>query len=683
AAGAAGFPGSAGTAGGGGAAGGRAPRTPVEEILAAIWSEVLGVERVGPDDNFFDLGGHSLLATRVISQVRSTFQVELGLHELFEEPTVAGLALRIEAAVRSGSGPAAPAIEPVPRGDAVELPLSFAQQRLWFIDQLEGGSLYNVPIGLRVSGELSVAVLSRVLDEVVLRHEVLRTVFREEGGRARQVIQPPSGFAIPLVDLTDLSKALRERVAAESIMEEAGRPFDLGRGPLLRVGLWRLAEAEHVLLFALHHIVSDGWSLGVLVREVTALYAAFTSGRPSPLPELPVQYADFAAWQRSWLSGEVLEGELQYWRDRLSGAPPVLELPLDRPRPAVQSFRGAACPLALSPALSGALMALARRQGATLFMTLLGVWEVLLSRLTGQIDLTVGTAVAGRNRRETEDLIGFFVNTLVLRPDLSAGEGGGGRGVGRGGEGGEGGEVGAVGDAGIDFVELLVRIRRETLAAFAHQDLPFEKLVEELAPERSLAFTPLFQVMFVLQNAAVGELELPGLRLMPEELPESIAKFDLSLTLTETERGIEGNLSYSRDLFDASTIVRFVAQFERLLAAVVESPGLPVWELPLLDQEEERQVVALWNRTAVDWGPEGPVHELFEAQAARVPDSPALLCGALTLSYGELNRRANRLAHHLRRLGVGPEARVGLCLERGAPFVTSVLAVSKAGGAYV
>ncbi|MDP9120334.1 MAG: amino acid adenylation domain-containing protein, partial [Acidobacteriota bacterium] len=632
--------------------------TPVEEILSAIWSEVLEVERVGAYDNFFDLGGHSLLATRVISQVRSTFQVELRLHELFEAPTVEGLALRIEAAVRSGAGPAAPPIGPVPRA-AADLPLSFAQQRLWFIDQLEGGALYNMPISLRMSGQLSVAVLSRVLGEVARRHEVLRTVFSAAGGVARQIIRPPvspAGFEIPLVDLTQLSPGLREPVAAGWISAEARRPFDLGRGPLLRARLWRLGETEHVLLVALHHIVSDGWSLGVLVREVTALYTAFSSGQPSPLAELPVQYADFAAWQRSWLSGGVLEGELAYWRQRLSGAPPVLELPLDRPRPAVQSFSGAVRHLSLPPELSGALVALSRRQGATLFMTLLAVWEVLLSRLTGQMDLTVGTGVAGRNRREIEDLIGFFVNTLVLRTDLS-------------------------GDP--RFTVLLSRVRREALDAYAHQDLPFEKLVEELAPERSLAHTPLFQVMLVLQNLGLGELALPGLRLVSEGHFEDVAKFDLHLSFDEAGGRIDGALSYARDLFDAPTIDRLAAHFAVLLAAVVERPELPVSRLSLLAPGERHQLTVEWNATSSRLPPGGTLPELFAIQATAHPRRLAWELGGEELCYEDLAGRSTAVAGFLRRQGVGAGDLVGLCVERSGAMLVAMLGILKAGAAYL
>ncbi|HKH46385.1 MAG TPA: amino acid adenylation domain-containing protein, partial [Thermoanaerobaculia bacterium] len=632
------------------------PRGPVEEMLAGIWEEILGRERVGAEDNFFALGGHSLLATQLVSRMRAAFGVELPLRVVFEHPTVAGLAQEVEQASRLGGDtpPPPPPLIRIDRG--TDLPLSFAQQRLWFIDQLEGGSLYNVPVALRMSGELSVRVLSRVFAEVVRRHEVLRTVFRGDGGQARQVILPPGDFALPLVDLTGLSPALREPAAMGLAMEEARRPFDLAREPLLRVGLWRLGETEHLMLVAMHHIVSDGWSLGVLVREVTALYTAFSLGLPSPLAELPVQYTDFAAWQRSWLAGDVLEGELQYWRDRLSGAPPVLELPTDRPRPAVQSFRGAVRPLSLSPGLSAALASLSRREGATLFMTLVSALGVLLSRFSGQADLTLGTPVAGRHRLEIESLIGFFVNTLVLRPDLSAAP---------------------------RFTELVSRVRREALAAYAHQDLPFEKLVEDLAPERSLSHTPLYQVMFAWQNAAVGELALPGLRLVPRELLEEVAKFDLSLSLHEAGDRIAGSLSYVRDLFDAPTVDRLAVAFSVLLTSAVENPELPVSQLSLLGPGERHQLVAEWNATSTHWPSGSTLPELFALQAAAHPRRLAWVLGGEELSYGELAVRSDAVARFLRRQALGAGDLVGLCVERSGALLVAMLGILKAGAAYL
>ncbi|HEY2737869.1 MAG TPA: condensation domain-containing protein, partial [Thermoanaerobaculia bacterium] len=531
-----------------------APRTPVEEILAGIWAEVLGRERVGADDSFFDLGGHSLLATRVMSRLRGAFGIEMPLRDLFAAPRLADLAARIETAReksrRTGTMPPAPALRPVPReGD---LPLSFAQQRLWFIAQLEPGSpLYNMPAALRVEGPLRVEVLRLTLGEIVRRHEALRTVFGIREGAPVQVVQPAAPFELPVVDLSGLPESRHETAASALAGEEAGRPFDLGdpKGdPLLRGLLLRLAQDDYVLALTMHHIASDGWSTGILVREVAALYTVFAAGRPSPLPELPVQYADFALWQRSWLQGEVLESEIAYWKQHLAGLPPLLELSTDRPRPAVRSYRGATRPVRLPAGLTGRMEALARREGATLFMVLLAGFQALLARISGQEDLAVGSPIAGRNRVEIEGLIGLFVNTLVLRGDVS---------------GDRAGET--------SFRQLLGRTRETALAAYLHQEMPFEKLVEELAPERSLAHTPLFQVMLALQNAPAGNLEIPGLRLRPISgagATGTAAKFDLSLSLEETGgelSGLSGTVEYATDLFDGPTLDRLTGHFARLL----------------------------------------------------------------------------------------------------------------------
>ncbi len=481
-----------------------APRTPVEELLAEIWADVLGVERVGVEESFFDLGGHSLLATRVTSRLRTTFGVELPLRALFEAPTVAGLAARIEAAVRAGAG-AAPAIRVAPRTGP--LPLSFAQQRLWFIDQLEPGSpLYNVPVALRVAGALSASVLARTLGEIVRRHEVLRTIFSSSDGAPVQRVQPAVPLALPVIDLSALPAPVREELPFPLVSAEASRPFDLTRGPLLRVTLLRMRGDDHVALLVMHHIVSDGWSMSLMVREITALYAAYAAGSSSPLPELPVQYADFATWQREELRGELLEAQMAYWRRQLAGLPPALELPTDRPRSPQQGSGGGLRRVSLPAALVRRVQALGRRQGVTPFMALLAVFQLLLSRYSGQSDLAVGTPVAGRTRQELEGLIGFFVNTLVLRGDLTAGP---------------------------SFRELLLRVRETALAAHTHQEVPFEKLVEELAPERSLVHSPLFQVMFSLDHAAAARLEIAGLRLRSFAAAETTAKFELTLAVEE------------------------------------------------------------------------------------------------------------------------------------------------------
>jgi amino acid adenylation domain-containing protein/non-ribosomal peptide synthase protein (TIGR01720 family) len=636
-------------------------RTPVEELLAGIWAEVLGLPRVGAVDNFFDLGGHSLLATRVMSRLRSALSVEVPVRDLFLAPRLADFAARVEAARRSGAvSPAPPlvAVSPVSRAGA--LPLSFAQQRLWFIDQLEPGSpLYNMPGALRVEGPLSGAVLARCLGEIVRRHEALRTVFAAPEGEPVQVIRPAGPFPLPVVDLAGLPERAREVLALTLIREEAGRPFDLTRGPMLRGLLVRLAEQDHAVLLTLHHIAGDAWSLGLLVREIAALYPALSEGtarRPSPLPEFAVQYADFALWQRSWLRGEVLENEIDWWRRELAGLPPLLELPTDRPRPAVQSYRGATRPVRLPAELTRQAQALARREGATLFMVLLAAFQTLLARWSGQDDLAVGSSVAGRTHREVEPLIGLFVNTLVLRGDL-------------------------VGDP--PFRELLGRVRETALAAYLHQDAPFEKLVEELAPERSLARTPLFQVMFELQNVPTGELDIEDLRLRPIGEAGMVAKFDLMLTLEEREGGLTGTLEYATDLFDATTVDLLIGHYERLLAAAVAAPARRVGEPSLLSAAERHQLLAEWNDTAVVPSPGISLPGLFAQQVARTPDAPAATFAGETLTYAGLAARVDRLARHLRQLGCGQEERVGVALERGLDLLVALLGVLAAGAVYV
>ena len=629
-----------------------APGTPVEEIVAEIWSEVLRLERVGVEESFFELGGHSLLATQVVSRIRESFGVQLPLRSLFEAPTVRGLAARVEGA-RGGFVP-----PPIRRADRTRpLPLSFAQQRLWFIDQLDPGSpLYNIPAALRVEGPLDGAVLALCLGEIVRRHEALRTVFAAPDGSPVQVIQPAEPFPLPVVDLAGLPESTREALALTLVGEEAGRPFDLTRGPMLRGLLLRLGDRDHAVALTMHHITSDGWSRGILVREVAALYAAFAANRPSPLPELPVQYADFAVWQASWLEGEVLEQEIDFWRRQLAGLPPLLTLPTDRPRPAVQSSRGAIRPVRLPAELARQAEALGRREGATLFMVLLAGFQALLAGHSGQQDLAVGTPIAGRNRVEIEGLIGFFVNTLVLRGDLTGGP---------------------------SFRELLGRVRETALSAHTHQDVPFERLVQELSPERSLAHTPLFQVMLILQNAPAESLEIQDLRLRPVVTTGTTAKFDLTLALEEWSGGLMGTLEHSTDLFDATTIDRLIGHFERLLTAALAAPELALSRLPLLFPAERHQLLFEWNDTAVPPSPGVLLHELFEAQAARTPDAPAAAFHGETLTYAALNARADRLARHLRRLGCDPESRVGVALERSLDLIVTLLGVLKAGAAYV
>ncbi|MET0623242.1 MAG: amino acid adenylation domain-containing protein, partial [Pyrinomonadaceae bacterium] len=556
------------------------------------------------------------------------------------------------------SSPAASAsdaqrVRPTPRGG--DLPLSFAQQRLWFVQQMEPESAaYNMPVALRMAGRFDAGAMAAALGEVVRRHEALRTTFEQQGERPVQVIHEPRAFDLPVVDLSTLPEAERERRLRAALTEEALRPFDLERGPLLRAGVVRLGEEEHVLHATMHHIVSDGWSMGVLVREVGTLYAAFSEGRESPLAELPVQYADYAAWQRAWLQGEVLERQLTYWREQLTGAA-VLELPTDRPRPPVQSFRGASHAFGVPAPVVARLEELSNRGGVTLFMTLLAALNVLLQRHTGQEDITVGTAIANRNRAEIEGLIGFFVNTLALRTRV----------------------------AGEDsFTELLARVREVTFGAYAHQDLPFEKLVEELQPRRDPSRPPLFQVMLVMQNAPQGEQHLPGLRTSTLGVEGATTKFDMTFSVAKNEDGLLVSVEYSTDLFDAETVERMCGHLLTLLEAVAADPDRRVADLPLLTDAERRRL-ARWNDTRTEYPRDACVHRLFEQQAAATPDAVALSLGDRALTYAELDARADRLAAHLRALGVGPEVIVGLCVERSIEMVVGLLGILKAGGAYL
>ncbi|HEY4561425.1 MAG TPA: AMP-binding protein, partial [Thermoanaerobaculia bacterium] len=631
-------------------------RGPTQELLASIWADLLGRERVGAHDNFFELGGHSLLATRLISRVRAAFQVEVSLRRFFDDATIVRLAALIEEE-RAAARPAAPPILPVRRDR--ELPLSFAQQRLWLIDQLQpGGAEYNLAMPLRIAGRLDLELLGRVLSEVVRRHEVLRTRFPVNEGRGAQVIEPPKPVWPPLVDLSALPAPAGSAEALRLAGEEARRPFDLGRDELLRCALLRLKAGadDHAVLFSLHHIVSDGWSTGVLVGEVMALYEAFAAGRPSPLPELPVQYADFAVWQREWLRGEVLEEQISYWRHQLAGAPQVLALPLDRPRPARQSFRGAGRSVVLPAELSTAVRELCRRESATPFMVLLAAWGLLLGRHANQPDLLVGSPIAGRNRQEIESLIGFFVNTLVLRIGLSGSP---------------------------SFVDLVGRVRAAALDAYAHQDVPFERLVEEIATDRSLALSPLFQAVFALQNAPVQALSIAGLTLSPLVVEKGIAKLDLTLRLGEGGGGaFAGDVEYSTDLLDRSTVDRLLEHFETLLSGVLSDPGARVWEVPLLGEAERGQLLS-WSGAGEVYPLTGSLHGRFEARAAERPEAAAVAFEGTSLSYGELDRRANRLANRLLASGVAPGSRVCLAVERGLGLVAGIVGILKAGCAYV
>jgi amino acid adenylation domain-containing protein len=630
------------------------PRTPAEELVAGIWERVLGV-RPGVHDNFFDLGGHSLRATQVVSRLREAFGAELPLRALFEAPTVAGLAERAVAA-RAGGVMQAPPLVPQPReGD---VPLSFAQQRFWFVERMGAASnAYIIPMTLRLRGPLDTDALRRALDALVHRHESLRTVFRLKDGQPVQVILPELPVSLPVLDLSALGEAEREREAARVEGEEVRTVFDLENGPLIRARVLRLGDEHHLLLLTLHHIVGDAWSLDVLFRELEALYAAARDGRDAALPPLSVQYADYALWQRRRMHGDALEAELDHWRARLDGAA-TLELPTDRPHPPVQSFRGAVHRFDLGEELSAAVVALARRHGATNYMALLAAFAVLLHRWSGTEDVVVGSPIAGRTPRETEGLIGVFLNTLALRMDLG-------------------------GDPA--FAELLRRVRETALDAFAHQEVPFERLVEALKVERSLARHPLFQVMFSMipdAGAGAGEATFAGLGIEATEPEGGTAKMDLALAIGEADGRLGGALQYSTDLWDASTIGRMERHLRALLTAATADPSTAISALPMLADDERQAVLVEWNRTDADLSAL-PTHREVEAWARRAPDAPAVFAEDGNLTFGELDARANRLAHRLRRMGVGPDGPVAIMLERSAAGVTAQLAVMKAGGAWL
>ncbi len=527
------------------------------------------------------------------------------------------------------------------------------------MDQLESGSAaYTISAAFRLTGSLNTLALEQSLNEIVRRHEALRTTFAARDGRPIQMIAPTLALTLTINDLTHLPRLEQKAKLEQLAVEQVQRPFNLAQGPLLRVVLLKLGEEEHSLILTMPHIVSDGWSMGVLNRELAALYTAFSAGQPSPLVELPIQYADYVCWQREWLQGEALDSQLAYWKQQLGGSLPVLELPTDRPRPAVQTFRGATHSFILPVALTESLQALSRREGATLFMTLLAAFKTLLYRYTGRENIVVGIPIANRNRPEVEELIGFFVNTLVLRTDL-AGE--------------------------PTFRELLGRVREVTLGAFAHQDLPFEKLVEVLHPERDMSRNPLFQVMFAFQNTPMEPLILPGLAVSPVEIDSKTAQFDLTLFLEETGQGLKGMVEYNTDLFDATTIERMVKHYQVLLEGVVDNPEQRLWQLPLLTEAERRQILVTWNNTAVEYphAARKCIHELFEAQVERTPDAVAVVFEDQHVTYRELNRRANQLAHYLQKRGVGPETLVGICVERSLEMVVGLYGILKAGGAYV
>ncbi|NTX58746.1 condensation domain-containing protein, partial [Myxococcus sp. CA039A] len=600
-----------------------APRDALEVQLAEAFAAVLKLPRVSVTDSFFSIGGHSLLATQLVARIRALLKAEVPLRTLFEAPSVAALAKRIEADVRLKPGNAPQSMLARARarfrssneqGDTEEEMLSFAQQRLWFLDQYRPGSpLYNIPAALRLKGALDVQALERAFTELVRRHQSLRTVFQSREGKPVQVISrgEPLRMRLPLQDLAPLPESEKEAEALRLVWAEARRPFDLTRGPLLRTGLVRLDVHEHLLLVTMHHIIADAWSIAVLIREVVTLYEAYSVGRHSPLSELGLQYVDYAAQQREWLQGDVLERQLSWWKQQLEGAPSLLELPTDHPRALDARNPGAVIKVEFSRELTRALVSLCQREGATLFMGLLAGLQALLSRYSGQEDICVGAPIAGRQQMETEELIGFFVNTLVLRTKLK-------------------------GDP--TFRELLGRVRETTLGAYSHQDVPFEKLVEVLQPERQPGHTPFFQVAMVLLNTPPMELATPGLSFESVDVDSGTAKFDFTLMLRETPTGLTGTLEYRTDLYEPASAERLVAHLQRLLEGAVANPLQRLSELPLVSEADRRLVLEAWNPSAT--GPRWEVcaHELVEAQAGRTPEAVAVVFEGEELTYAQLEK---------------------------------------------
>ncbi|MFD2168460.1 amino acid adenylation domain-containing protein [Tumebacillus lipolyticus] len=629
-----------------------APRNASEEILVGHYQQILGVEPVSIFASFFELGGHSLLAMQLISRIRESFGVELKLKALFESPDVAALAELIGRERFGKRAESAAPIRPIER--AALLPASYAQQRLWFLDRLNGEDyLYNMPFALHLYGELQVEPLEKALQEIVRRHEALRTRFADRDGMPMQCVEEHRIAPLQQIDLTAIDADLRAAEAQLWLQQAAQLPFDLTHDLPIRFSLLRLGEQEHILSLIIHHIAADGWSMGVLAEELSMLYDAFSSGSPSPLSDLSVQYADYAHWQRERVQSGAIDEQVEYWRERLSGPLPVLQLPTDRQRQQVNRHRGAVHLLQVPSALTKRLRLLSKQEGTTLFMSMLSAYYVWLHRLTGQEDLLVGSPVANRGQREIERMIGFFVNMLVLRTELSS---------------------------ELPFRELLQRVRSTVIDASIHQDVPFEKLVEELQPERNLSSMPLFQVAF--QITPSWEFMLSGLTVQPIEIDNGSAKFDLSLALTEIDDRLIGRLEYNEDLFDSLTIERFAGHYLMLLESIVATPDARLWELPMLSAAETQLVKNDWNRQQTVY-PQRCFPQLFAEQVAKTPDAVALIAGDIRLSYAELNGRANQLAHHLQRLGVGPESLVGICLERTVELPIAILGVLKAGGAFV
>lgn len=631
------------------------PRNHIEELLAGIWATLLGLDAVDIYDNFFEIGGHSLLATQVISHVRSILHVNLPLSTLFERPVLADFAREIEKARQDGIGE--PLLALSAYTDEEPAPLSFAQQRLWFLNRLQPESpFYNLPLFLRLDGPLQWSLLEQSLQAIIQRHESLRTSIVLQGEQAIQIVRPPSGLFLPLLDLSGCPPEEQQRESQRLVCAEAARPFDLTRGPVFRMHLMRLNARQHVLLMVVHHISFDGWSVGVFLRELAAHYTAARDGKQAALAPLTLQYADYARWQRDWLQGRALQTQLAYWKDLLANAPAISTFPLDHPRPIIQTYRGAVIPFAIPPYLTQNLKQLSQQHQVTLYMTLLSAFGVLLRRHNGQEDLVIGSPIANRQYEEIEALIGFFVNTLALRLDLTGSP---------------------------SFLELIQRTREMLLGAYAHQDLPFEHLVEVLHPQRSLSHPPLFQVLFAFQNAPMPPLHFADLHAQLQEVEWTSAQFDLTMTMEECGQELAGVIEYNADLFEAKTIQRLVERWQTLLSSIVADPLCSIDQLPLLGEQERRQILVKWNETELPFPTQLCVHQSFEHQTRQTPDAIAAVYEEQAISYRALDQHANQLAHLLRSLGVGPEVCVAICLERSLDVAVALLATLKSGGSYL
>ena len=630
-----------------------APRTPVEEILANIWAEVLKLDKVGIHDNFFNLGGHSLLATQVISRTNLTLQANLPLRALFMTPTVAGLAEQLAAVATEDSSETPLPIRLIARDKPI--PLSFAQQRLWILDRLEPNqSAYNMPAAFRLTGPLDIAALEQSIDEIVKRHETLRTTISVVGDEPVQSIAPSLSINIPIIDLTQVPKDDQLRQVQQRAHWEAKKPFDLSLGPLMRVTLLRIGKEEHILLLTLHHIVSDGWSMGVLYRELSVLYAAFANGRSPSLPELAIQYADYAVWQRQWLQSKQLLVQLDYWKQQLDGAPRVLDLPTDYPRPATLVHKGSKEQLLLSADLSEKVRSLSRLENTTVFMTLLAAFSILLHRYTGEDEVVVGTPIAGRNRSEIEGVIGCFLNHLALRIDVSANP---------------------------SFTTLLTRVREIALGAYSHQDVPFEKLLEELRPERDMSRTPIFQAYINMLNLDDVKLELPGVTSESIGLSEPESKFDLTLYIRDDKTNIHFNLVYNTSLYDRPRMAGFLRQLERILSQVVDDPAFPVARMTLVTSDSALKLPNPRRALNNDW--HGPINDRLSLCAKNRPNSLALVDQWGKWDYKTLDSNSNRIAHYLRAGGIQREDIVAVYAHRSASLVCVVFGILKAGAAFL